>query len=173
MPYSIKMYTELGFGLFDISGHGEAAYQITRIIQQWLSDFALLTEQLLNESHSRLIGKGCAVALTAKIDLKNQNFYYAGVGNIGCWLYSRGQIKQYHCKSGSLGNSFPNLKLNQVQLSRGDVLVIASDGLKSKITEGIRQYNFLSDESIAFKLVRELGRPHDDASCLVVRCCYD
>lgn len=158
------------FGVFDVTGHGAEAAVVARLIKDWLPHLdTQRPDRLLKQVHDKLRGQGSAVGTAISIERDNARMLLSGVGNCDFWRYSNGRVKVYHAKSGLLGEVFPTPFIHEEDITPGDVIVVASDGLRSPAEQATSLYAYLSPEELAVRLIREFGRQHDDASCVVVR----
>jgi anti-sigma regulatory factor (Ser/Thr protein kinase) len=154
----------------DVSGHGNKASELANEIENYLAEYASDNlESLITDTHHHFKdSRGAAMGLLY-VDYASWSVRYCGVGNTRASLIS---VQNWHpiSKEGIIGLRLPSINVQSATLSRGDVFVMWTDGLpelacrsfvaKSKSSSSIR---------IASDVVRSLGRPTDDAGCLILR----
>jgi len=109
-----------------------------------------------------------AAATVVRIDLAAREAVLAGVGNVGAWL-AADATRQLVTQHGTLGQVMPRLREERYPFPAGATLVVASDGLKSRLeldTPGLLARDPLV---IAAALWRDHNRGRDDATVVVVR----
>lgn len=154
----------------DVSGHGVKAHELSDIISNYIlqnanRDLALLMKGL----HTILLGTlGAAVGLLL-MDTEAQTFQYLGVGNTGA-NRSVGEAWKGVSRDGVLGQRLPGFYAQAGFLKNGDVFSMWSDGISDHAGNGfVRKNAHEPAEKIAHDLVAELGKPHDDASCIIFK----
>jgi anti-sigma regulatory factor (Ser/Thr protein kinase) len=156
--------------LVDVSGHGTQAYELAEEIRKFLASTAT-TEviEMMTVLHDRLRGtRGAAVSLSF-LNLASSTLTYCAVGNTGACRVI-GQPWRPISKDGVLGHRLPTPLQDSVQLSNGDVILLWTDGLSE-----FPARNFITGQShhsasaLAKELVSALGRPYDDAGCIVIK----
>jgi len=172
LVYTYRNDTQFAMGIFDVTGHGTEAAKVANTIRTWLPEIDPFNPtQLLTKSHEFLLaGMGSAVAVAVCIDLKKESLLMSGVGNVECWLYSRGKSTSFLAKPGLLGDTLPRLITVEEKLTHGDAIVIVSDGVRFAGQKGGLELMRYSPEDMANKIVRQFGRKTDDVSCVVARC---
>ncbi len=159
-------------GLIDGLGHGPEAHNIALISQKFLKEN--LANERLDETmkglHGHIRGSRGCVAAICSINVQSLQIRYSGIGNIA--LIKLGASPQRGVLAeGVIGYSISAPKVEAMQLSRGDVLILASDGLESRID--INSYPKILDsdpETIATNILEKFGRDMDDQLCIVLRC---
>jgi serine phosphatase RsbU (regulator of sigma subunit) len=168
-------------------GHGPKAAKVAKktvdILQTHIAPFTngvasvartVSVATLLKHCHEGLRGTRGVVMSLAYIDVRHNTMTWLGIGNVNAllltpkggknpareWLLVRGGVVGYH---------IPTLRPDTLPISPGDVLVFATDGLRSNFTEAL----FLdgSPQEIADHVMARHRRGSDDALVLVVR--YD
>ena len=154
----------------DATGHGITANEIARGVSEFVMQHATGdVKRLLTELHAHLKGTIGAAVGALFIDPQRRMFRYAGVGNTGAARRVGGSWRPVS-KDGVLGQRLPTLLEQTGELSRGDLIMMWSDGL-SELAGGMfaARNAFKPAGQLARELVEELGKPHDDASCIVLR----
>lgn len=164
MPNSILLC------ITDVSGHGNEASKLANEIEAYLAKNASNNlDSLISNLHNQFKGSRGAAMGFLHIDLKDWAMNYCGVGNTGASLISSTH-RRFISKEGILGQRLPSLNIQTATLTQGDLFFMWTDGLpelasrnfvtKSKSSTSIR---------LAHDLINSLGRPTDDAGCLILR----
>ncbi len=157
--------------IVDVSGHGAKAHELSVIISDYIRNFPSENlVQLLTELHKILNGTlGAAVGLLL-IDAESATFQYVGIGNTGA-VRSVGEPWKGISRDGILGGQRLPSPYPQVGvLSNGDVFCMWSDGISDHArNDFFKKNSFDSAQKIATNLVIELGKQHDDASCIIFK----
>ncbi|MDX5420114.1 MAG: SpoIIE family protein phosphatase [Hymenobacteraceae bacterium] len=159
-------------------GHGSHASEASSLAIQAFEDFPVLTPaDALRHIHSSIKRSRGAVGLITNISLANQRISYCGIGNIAGKLYSveptqlSMPYKNIISYNGILGHNIPTtLNNQQLDWNRNKILVIHSDGLRSRWDLG--KYVGLHRHhatTIAAVLYKDHGRHTDDTLVLVCK----
>lgn len=157
-------------GIVDVSGHGEKAHELSVVISEYIHNFASENlAVLITEIHAILISTlGAAVGLLL-IDTASATFQYLGVGNTGA-NRSVGEVWKGISRDGVLGQRLPGLYPQSGVLKNGDVFSMWSDGVSDHAGNSfVKNNSFHSAQTIARDLISELGKQHDDASCIILK----
>ncbi|MFI5401364.1 MAG: SpoIIE family protein phosphatase [Planctomycetota bacterium] len=160
--------------VIDALGHGVAAEwtarRVSRILEQHAREPLPI---LIDRCHRALMGDRGAVLSVAVIDGPRSTMTWAGVGNIaGFVLPARDtdhrRQERLITPPGIVGGQLPALKAASVTLATGDLVLLATDGLRDGFAEGI-----LPDRGDPQRLAEQVILDHateaDDALVLVVR----
>lgn len=156
--------------LVDVSGHGPKAAELAEVIRQHLaSNTSSDIQARMASLHERLRGtQGAAVALL-HVDLKAARVDFCGVGNV-CALRAVGEAWRPISKDGVLGQRLPTPMPQSTVLRNGDVILMCSDGISELAARQFVASNaHLPADKLAVDLLSSLGRPFDDASCVVFK----
>lgn len=157
--------------LVDASGHGPEANATARaLVAEIERDPQLPLDTMLKRLHALAHGtRGASVGLL-RIDSGARSLQYAGVGNVR--LLVRGaHAHSGVARDGVIGQRMPSPMLQTFSLSEGDLVVLFSDGVsESSLLHTWPEYLHDHGPDVADRLVRQLGRFSDDASCVVLRC---
>jgi len=154
----------------DATGHGIAANEVARGVSEFVMQHASGdVKRLLTELHAQLKGTIGAAVGALFIEPNRRLFRYAGVGNTGA-ARRVGTSWRPVSKDGVLGQRLPTLLEQTGELARGDLIMMWTDGL-SEMAGGMfaARNAFKPAAQLAREMVEELGKPHDDASCIVLR----
>lgn len=161
------------FALIDGLGHGpEAATAARRAVAELERDPQRPVLSLITACHEALRGTRGAVMSLAAIDAARGSLSWAGVGNVEAVVVRGDPVRspareRVLLRSGVVGYQLPPLRANELALFAGDVLIMASDGLRHDFADAPPVG--LSAEACADYLLRTFARPTDDALVLVAR----
>jgi phosphoserine phosphatase RsbX len=159
--------------VMDGLGHGadagRAAHECALILEAHRGEALLDLVRHCNEGLRATRGVAMTLGL---LDAARSELEWVAIGNVEGLVLRRGPARnRTHAavvqRGGVVGYRLPPLKVSQVELAPGDVIVLASDGIKSGFHEsldlrhGVRE---LADEILAAH-----GKTTDDALALVVR----
>ena len=160
----------LMLAIVDASGHGERASEVAELTTAVVKRLARARiEAILEQLETELRGSnGAAVGLFA-IHRESGIFRYAGVGNTRAAVIGPTPWRGVS-RDGVLGNHSRSALIQRGTLEPGDILALWTDGLpESASTDLVRTNSFRQAGAIAQLLVRQLGRNHDDAGCLILK----
>lgn len=170
--------TEAGVlvAVVDGLGHGEEAADVAeRALASVYETAGQSPERILSTCHATLHGSRGAVMTVAYVgpDL----LHWVAVGNVDAAVLRPGRlgapVRQWSVplRAGVLGDRLPQLRDATVDLSPGDTLVVATDGLSPDFLDGVNP--ILPPRDMAERLHRTFARGDDDALVLAVRCGAD
>lgn len=154
----------------DGTGHGIAANEVAQSLSNFLHEHATSDlKRLLTDMHALLRSTVGAAVGVLFVDTQRRTLRYMGVGNTGA-ARRVGANWRPISKDGVLGQRLPTLLEQTSDVSRGDLIMLWSDGL-SELAGGMFAVRnaYKPAAQLATELVSELGKPHDDASCIVLR----
>lgn len=162
--------TFLLLGVVDVSGHGLKAHQLANAISSHINNFFDPDlELLMSGLHKMLIGTLGAAAGFLLVDFQSETFKYLGVGNTAA-ARCVGEGWKGVSRDGVLGQRLPGFYQQDGLLTNGDVFCLMSDGISSLAGSRFAKENaYQPAVKIAHDLVLTLGKPHDDASCLIFK----
>jgi hypothetical protein len=154
-------------------GHGPEAAAAARSAVAILKDYAHEPViSLLRRCHERLIRTRGAVMSLASFNALDSTMTWLGVGNVeGLLLRADAAAnpprENVLLRSGVVGYQLPALHAAILPVTRGDVLILATDGIRSGFAEDVS----LSDppQRIAEHILARRARGMDDALVLVAR----
>jgi phosphoserine phosphatase RsbX len=154
-------------------GHGPEAASAARIATASLRERPQDgTADLMRRCHASLQGTRGVVMSIASIDAETDQLTWVGVGNVDAILFradpdampARESLPQ---RGGIVGFRIPSLRLTTLSIARGDMLVVATDGIRS---------NFCADSPLGWHpqdaadyMLKQHGKDTDDALVLVAR----
>jgi serine phosphatase RsbU (regulator of sigma subunit) len=154
-------------------GHGiEAAQAAERAAQVLSSEPALPVARLMERCHEALRRSRGAVMTLAAFDVARDRLTWAAIGNVEAALCraapgaapARETIVP---RGGVVGYQLPALREASLRLARGDVLVLATDGISHDFI--LETPSLTSPQGFADHLVDRYAKATDDALVLVVR----
>lgn len=170
--YIVKCLDEsVLIGVVDGLGHGEEAATAARITLETLEENAQDSiTALVKHCHERLRGTRGAVMSLASINPRDQTLSWVAVGNVEGVLARRGSPKQraqehMMLRGGLVGFHLPSLHVSKVPIAPGDVLILATDGIRN----GFTLINMIdeSPQKVADYICTEFSKGTDDALVLV------
>lgn len=159
--------------LIDGLGHGAEAAQAAAAavpVLQAQADAPVL--RLMERCHEALRRtRGAAVSL-ASFSAHEASMTWTGVGNVeGALLRvsapSHRASEGITLRGGVVGYRLPPLHANTVAVTPGDILVLATDGVRNGFTEGVATGHDVQD--IADAILVRFAKGSDDAHVVVVR----
>lgn len=155
----------------DALGHGpEAARAAELAVAVLRQPLAVDPETMLEQCHATLRGtRGAAISL-AMLYAARGYMDWIGIGNV-CGVLVRaetGRIEQMLVRGGVVGHKLPELQSSRVPVARGDLLVLATDGVRREFTEMLRAS--ADPRPLAERLLDKYASRNDDALVLAFRC---
>jgi phosphoserine phosphatase RsbX len=154
-------------------GHGpEAAVAARSAAEALQRDSRRPVAELLERCHESLRGTRGAVITLASFNGSGATMSWAGVGNIEGTLLRAEPGEERPRESvmlvgGVPGHQLPTLRPNELHVSPGDTLVLATDGVRGGYLDLVDVTQ--SPQQLADHLLAEYGRGTDDALVLVAR----
>jgi hypothetical protein len=157
--------------IVDAAGHGRSAHAIatkaeTILKSESCGDLVALIQSL----HRQLAGSHGAVIIAGILDADCRVFKYVHIGDAHGKVFGprrRSMIGQM----GMLGQAIRTPKIRSETLSAGDTLVLCTDGISERYDLAeIQQHRTIPTAALTRHIVKQIGKDHDDATCIVVRC---
>jgi len=156
--------------LWDVSGHGLEAHQLSEKIKKVIQALSAEPPQLiLKQVHEQFLGTRGLVAVIARVSAQSGWLEYSGVGNVSLLhIHPQGK-RRLSLQEGVMGYQIRTPKLERFQMNRGDTLIMHTDGIAT-----IREPLTIQPQTSASALCNTLVLKHratqaDDASCIVLR----
>ena len=156
--------------IVDGAGHGHRAHDVAQRALAVIRDHGGPDlDRLMARIHDGLRGTvGAAVGL-AFVDTTTAMFRYIGVGNTRASKFGR-QAWHGVSRDGLLGDRLPSSLEQSCALAAGDMLVMWTDGIpENASTSSMAATSYRSAAEIARQLIKKLGKPYDDAGCVVFK----
>ncbi len=154
-------------------GHGTEAAHAARVAASVLVHHAeepLIP--LMQRCHQELRGTRGVVLSMASFDLRRDTMIWLGVGNVEAALFRASRLANpprasLVLRGGVVGYQIPSLRAAEYGIQAGDVLVFATDGVRSDFTA----YSPLGCDmqEAADAMLARYGKDTDDAMVLTIR----
>lgn len=151
--------------VIDGLGHGHessvAAVRAVEVIRQYAD---LSVGSILLRCHEQLRPtRGAAVGIL-KVEPDGRG-EFCGVGNIEV-MALHGAPPSVFCLAGIVGHNLRTTKVMPFTMKNGDVYCLMSDGVSTR--GNLKSCLPGAPESVARRIVEQWGRPHDDATALIL-----
>jgi serine phosphatase RsbU (regulator of sigma subunit) len=154
-------------------GHGPAAAAAARDAISSLQAHAqepLIS--LVKRCHEALRGTNGVVLTLATFDTGNNRLTWVGVGNVEgllvhADLLARPAREGVLQRGGVVGYQLPPLQTSVLSVAPGDMLILATDGIRSRFADGLDLDR--PPREIAGEILASHAKPSDDALVLVAR----
>ncbi|MGN6316625.1 SpoIIE family protein phosphatase [Trinickia sp.] len=159
--------------LLDGLGHGfEAAVAVREAVAVIEEQASASVVDLVRQCHDALHKTRGAVMSVAWFDADDASMTWTGVGNVDSVLIRASASTQTRNEAiatpgGVVGYRLPTLRATRYAVSPGDVLVMATDGIRSTFSSGI--VTQFSAQEIAESILVRYAKGTDDAHVLVAR----
>jgi anti-sigma regulatory factor (Ser/Thr protein kinase) len=161
-------------GLIDVSGHGSEAHVLACQMQHTvLQHGGAGIGEILETVHLEHRGsRGAAIGL-ALLDQTRHKLLFSGVGNISIRLLGH-QRWQGVSRDGIIGQRMRSAFIQEVDIHPGDMVVMTSDGISESTCRHLWDLYRpgMKAQDFSDMILRDAGKIHDDASCLIVRCLH-
>lgn len=154
-------------------GHGDAAADASELCVKVLEEQpgAPVDQQLL-KCHERLKATRGVVMSLVRFDHARAELTWAGIGNVEAVLVRNGPMVKKRRESlmvfgGVVGGQLAGVRTSSLSLSRGDLLMLATDGLRPDFTHELEPFG--ECKAIAQKSLLKWGKGNDDALVVVAR----
>lgn len=152
-------------------GHGICASEAAREAERALAETkrTSLTD-MLHDVHDALKKTRGAAAALARIDIEREIVSFAGVGNVGAAVVTKGHGRGLASHNGILGHQIERVQEFSYPWNRESILVMHSDGLVSRWD--LERYPGIWNRPasvIAALLHRDFNRGRDDVTVLVAK----
>jgi anti-sigma regulatory factor (Ser/Thr protein kinase) len=151
-------------------GHGDGATEASRaVIDAFRARPGDAPAAILERASGAARPTRGAAATIVRLDLAAREAVIAGVGNVAAWIAGE-TARQLVTQHGTLGHNTPRFREERYPFPPGATLVVASDGLKSRLDLGEPTGLLTRDPGvIAAALWRDHHRGRDDATVVVLR----
>jgi anti-sigma regulatory factor (Ser/Thr protein kinase) len=151
-------------------GHGDGAAEASRaVIQAFRERPGDPPAAILERADRAARPTRGAAATVVRVDFAAREAVIAGIGNVAAWI-AGDSLRQLVTQHGTLGHATPRIREERHAFPAGAGLVVASDGLKSRLELDGHPGLFARDPAvIAAVLWRDHNRGRDDATVVVVR----
>lgn len=165
--YRVVCGRETIVALADGLGHGPAAAEASVAFCDYVARKANQSaEQILRGATSAISKTRGAAAALVRIDEQAGRLVFAGVGNIELQAVSRVPMRPV-CTPGIIGRPLRKVVAYTYELSPGDLLVLYSDGISSRVD--LMEFRQLEPQQVADTILERHGKRHDDATVVVIK----
>ena len=170
----IESSQSLFFCLIDVLGHGADAYSIALRSKAYLYDnVGLDLIELTYGLHNHLMGSRGIACNLGRINLSTDHnvtyMEYVNIGNILSGMYGESSYRLLN-QSGIIGDTIPTPKKHKVELVKGDVLVMITDGISERIDrKNLQSMINRSSETLATHIITNYSKGNDDAACMLIK----
>jgi len=161
-------------GLFaaivDVLGHGPDAHQLALLIDAYLTRYASSDiPGLMTRLHQHVQGTRGAAAGLCAIDAAEGRVVYAGTGNTVLRRFGKIDTRLVS-HDGVLGQNMRTPRVQTLQLEKGDLVVLYTDGVRDRFTaEDYPSVAHHAPKDVVRTLIERFGKDYDDAACIAVR----
>jgi phosphoserine phosphatase RsbX len=154
-------------------GHGREAARAAAPAVETVRAFAGEPLVSLAERCHEVLRHGRGAALTlARFCARDDTVAWVGIGNVEARLVHSDvsgttSVDALVSAPGIAGDHLPKLKEVTLPVSRGDVVLLATDGIDSAFADSLRPYG--TAEELAARILEEHSKPKDDALVVVAR----
>ena len=161
-------------GLFaaivDVLGHGPEAHQLALLIDAYLTRYASSDILgLMTRLHQHVQGtRGCCRGA-----LRHRRgagrVVYAGIGNTVLRRFGKIDTRLVS-HDGVLGQNMRTPRLQTLQLEKGDLVALYTDGVRDRFTaEDYPSIFHHAPKDVVRAIIERFGKDYDDAACIAVR----
>jgi phosphoserine phosphatase RsbX len=155
----------------DALGHGPDAAHAAREALRALSNENMDVESAARLCHRALKGTRGAALTLASFDAESDVMTWLGIGNVEGRLLrtgtAQGDSDSLLLRQGIAGEDLPSQRPSATHIRRGDLLVLATDGVAPSFSDDIRTDRACNE--MAADLLERHGTTSDDALVLVIR----
>jgi phosphoserine phosphatase RsbX len=159
--------------LLDGLGHGpEAAAACLAAVPILEAHASRPVDSLIQRCHDRLNKTRGAVMSIASFRSDDSSMTWVGVGNVGAVLLRKQKTTTHRdhaigARGGVVGYQLPQVRPETLSVFPGDMLIMATDGIRDAFTAGIAVEH--SPQEIAESILVRFAKASDDAHVVVVR----
>lgn len=160
--------------VIDALGHGPEAAHAAGVAVRVLEGHACEKPgMLLHRCHEQMHDTRGAAISAASFDWPRRIMTWLGIGNVLGVLVRADpevdpRVKLMVVHGGVIGYQLPDLRPLVVQIAPGDVLILATDGVRSDFTEILPAA--MNPQRLADRILKEYATRSDDALVLVFHC---
>ncbi len=161
-------------GLFvaivDVLGHGSEAHQLALLIDAYLTRYASSDILgLMARLHQHVKGTRGAAAGLCAIDAAEGRVVYAGTGNTVLRRFGKIDTRLVS-HGGVLGQNMRTPHAQTLQLEKGDLVVLYTDGVQDRFTaEDYPSVFHHAPKDVVRTIIERFGKDYDDVACIAVR----
>ncbi|MFL6622894.1 MAG: SpoIIE family protein phosphatase [Sulfurifustaceae bacterium] len=159
--------------VIDALGHGhyaaEAAGVAARTLEQHAGD---APAALIERCHLNMRGlRGAAISI-ASFDCGQHTIQWLGIGNVtGLLVYAdpdaHPRVRALLVRAGTVGDRLPALRPSVEPVAAGDMLILASDGVRTEFAEMLPAA--IEPQRLADRIIDGYAKGSDDATVVIFR----
>ena len=164
--------------VIDALGHGPDAAHAANVAARTLERHAHVTpDTLLHRCHMHMRDTRGAAISVASFNWPRRTLTWLGIGNVTGVLVradseAQPRVKSLLARGGVVGgNQLPDLHPLVMQVAPGDILILATDGVRSDFTEILPAA--MNPQTLADRILEGYATRSDDALVLVFHCSGD
>jgi serine phosphatase RsbU (regulator of sigma subunit) len=156
--------------IVDVLGHGPEAHELALLIDAYLTRYASSDiPGLMTRLHQHVQGTRGAAAGLCAIDAAAGRVAYAGTGNTVLRRFGKIDTRLVSL-DGVLGQNMRTPRLQTLQLEKGDLVVLYTDGVRDRFTaEDYPSIFHHAPKDVVRTIIERFGKNYDDAACIAVR----
>ncbi len=171
-PAFIEFSDGLLVAAIDGLGHGTEAAKASQQAAEVLGNCANQSvTSAVKQCHEQIQNTRGVVMSVASFNATDNTMTWLSVGNVEAYLlradFSHRDKRFILMRGGVVGQSLPPLREETLDVSSGDTLVMATDGIRSGFTQGLDPR--ASPQEIADKILAHFAKETDDALVIAVR----
>ena len=161
----------LFFAVVDVAGHGNEAHRLSLAIKKYfIKSHKTDLVGLMNGLHAFLKGSRGAVGVAGLLFKRTGAVEYVGIGNISVRKFGKKNIRTIS-NGGILGYVIRTPKIERLQLSAGEVLLVYTDGIHDyfdvrECPEGLFDEHA---KHIVGGIMKHFYKGNDDAGGIAIR----
>jgi phosphoserine phosphatase RsbX len=153
-------------------GHGREA---ARAAERAVETLRVVTDEplaaLAERCHEALRHSRGAALSVARFSARDDTVTWTGIGNVeGRLVHSNGSsvsVESLVSARGIAGGDVPQLTDTTLPIHRGDVVLLATDGIDAAFADSLRPYG--TADELADRVLADYSKAHDDALVVVAR----
>ncbi|MDQ5985349.1 MAG: Phosphoserine phosphatase RsbX [Syntrophus sp. SKADARSKE-3] len=174
--YAVKAWDKkIMIAVVDGLGHGEQAANAALIAVDTLIKYAPEMDNvipLVRQCHEALLRSRGVVLSIALFDTENNTMTWMGIGNVDGFLFhadpqANPDRVSIVLRGGVVGYQLPSLRSSTIHVTRGDLLIFFTDGIRSGFEKDVNPGD--PPQRIADMIIMNYIRKTDDALVLVAR----
>ena len=158
--------------VMDGLGHGPEAHEATNSAIAAIAETPDVPLHILFESCDKALQRTRGVVMSVASIAEDGQMEWLSVGNVEAVVVRSAQADRREAalaRGGVVGWRMPSLSVRALRLDVGDLIVLATDGIRSGFASAVDPIE--SPEVIASRIMEQNGRGYDDALVVVAR--YD
>lgn len=155
--------------LIDGSGHGENAHHAAQLAVQCLEKHrAVSLSSIMTELDKALCGSAGAAIAILRINTESLSAQFCGLGNVRTSRVAGANWKGVS-RDGVLGSRLPKLKIYDLNLNKGDIFLMCTDGFPDyESRRYVMHHCHREPSAILDGLIKEHGKLYDDNGAILI-----